>query len=204
MLTLGVNRTRGSFAETWHLQPILLIASNQSEKNEMIRVRQFICLHVYPISTTPWLSQCHYDANDPSVCLLPHWPTKLYGFTHDLCNEVLGLLLLSLNNTVCSKLHFPSCLSASSQNTAWKEVLFIFFPNFSCVAALERDLLSHPFMSLACSFISLSLFPLDYSHSQPCQIKMLTGHMPWTSSVSLADFIWHSLGSSTVTCKPCQ
>lgn len=203
MLTLGVNRTRGSFAETQHLQPILLIASNQSEKLRWsVCVHLFVSLFIQFLDTTPWLSHCHYDANDPSVYLLPHWPTKLYGFTQIFVMKFWVCFCYPW--TICSKLHFPNCLSASSQNTAWKGVLFIFFPHFSCVAALERDLLSHPFMSLACSFISLSLFPLDYSHGQLCRIKMLTGHMPWTSSVSLADFIWHSLGSSTVTCKPCQ
>lgn len=79
------------------------------------------------------------------------------------------------------------------------------------MAALQRELPSHPLMSvhrldtsLTCSFISLSLFPLDYWRGQLRRIKVLSGRMLWTSLMSLADTIWHSMGSSSVMHERCQ
>lgn len=91
------------------------------------------------------------------------------------------------------------------QNTVLQGLYLCFFFSFSYMAALQRELPSHPLVSehhldtsLTSSFISLSLFPLDYAHSQLCQIKVLSRRMLWTSLMSLADTIRHSLGSSSV------
>lgn len=174
-------------------------------------VHLFVCLFIQLLDTTPWLPQCHYDANDPSVCLLPQWPTKLHGFTIPR-----PLLWRFGSGFVISKKYAPkqnpfSIVSLPAGRTQHESGFICIFPLFLLCGSTRKwcPLFSLHVRgcldaSLACSFISLSLFPLDYSHGQLCRIKVLSGYMPWPSLMSLADIMWHSLGSTNVTCKPCQ
>ncbi len=64
----------------------------------------FVCLFIQLLDITPWLSQCHYDANDPSVCLYLNYQLNCMASPFpDLYYEGFGLVLLSLNNMLQSK-----------------------------------------------------------------------------------------------------
>lgn len=129
---------------------------------EMISVGSFIYLLVYPITwyntlVIPLSLWCKWSICLYFTCMASPFP--------DLYNKCLGLFFcfVFLSPDIMTRSKTLSWLFiCSSQNTALKGVLFVIkykiFPNFSCGAALKRDLLFRPFMSLACSLIFLSLF----------------------------------------------
>lgn len=113
----------------------------------------FVCFFIQLLDPTHMLSQCHYDANDPSVhiyltdqlnCMVS--PRPLYWR--------FGFGLVISEQYALKQNTFPIVYLPVARTQHEMGFNFLFFPHFSCVAAL----LSHPFLSLACSFISLSLF----------------------------------------------